>query len=145
MCRVYTIGYEGRTLDDFLVTLQENGIERIVDVREIPLSRKPGFSKGALSRALEGSGIAYEHFKELGSPKPIRDELRRTHDYLRFFADYHKYLVTQLPSVQDVYERALFGKTCLLCFERNPEECHRLEIANYLKDIMPDVEEVVNL
>src|SRR3546814_15143370 len=74
---LYTIGYEGSDIAHFLLTLQQCGIKRVIDVREVPLSRKRGFSKTALAAKLVESGIDYSHFKALGDPKPGRDAMRR--------------------------------------------------------------------
>src|SRR3546814_2896152 len=73
---LYTIGYEGSDIAHFLLTLQQCGIKRVIDVREVPLSRKRGFSKTALAAKLVESGIDYSHFKALGDPKPGRDAMR---------------------------------------------------------------------
>src|SRR5688572_16080609 len=66
MQTIFTIGYEGATLSDFIATLQVAGVRRVVDVRELPQSRRPGFSKNVLRTALEEHGFAYEHRKPLG-------------------------------------------------------------------------------
>jgi hypothetical protein len=69
----YAIGYEGSVLEDFVATLRSAGVETLIDVRDVPLSRKPGFSKSALQANLEAHGIAYVHLKGLGDPKPGRE------------------------------------------------------------------------
>ena len=73
---IYTIGYEGIDIEQFFKLLREHDIETVVDVRELPLSRKPGFSKKVLSSALNLSGLEYTHLADLGCPKPIRDRYR---------------------------------------------------------------------
>src|SRR6185503_16787729 len=66
--KIFTIGYEGTTVPEFIAALNEGGVERVIDVRALPLSRRPGFSKSALRGALEEAGIEYVHLKALGTP-----------------------------------------------------------------------------
>ena len=82
---LYTVGYEGRSIDDFVTILKSAGVTRLIDVREIPLSRKRGFSKSALKQRLDDESIAYVHYKELGSPSEIRHKLKEDWDYNYFF------------------------------------------------------------
>jgi uncharacterized protein (DUF488 family) len=77
MRTLFTIGYEGASLSDFIVTLQNSGVERLLDVREVAQSRRPGFSKTALSTALAEADIGYTHLRQLGDPKAGRDAARR--------------------------------------------------------------------
>lgn len=145
MCYVYTIGYEGLSSDSFIDILSKNEIEQVLDVREIPISRKPGFSKGILSKNLENAGISYVHMKELGSPKKIRDDLHETKDYEKFFSAYRFYIGTHFMYIQNAWELVTQKKTCLLCFEKKPTECHRSVIASCLSASMPNVDGVINL
>jgi len=78
---LFTIGYEGLSMDRFTAQLKAAGVRRVVDVRELPLSHKPGFSKRPLSRALEGAGLAYEHIPALGCPRPIRNRYRADNNW----------------------------------------------------------------
>lgn len=70
---IYTIGYEATTMADFLAALQRAGVRRVIDVRALPLSRRPGFSKSSLAAHLAEVGIEYRHLKALGTPKRGRD------------------------------------------------------------------------
>src|SRR3546814_4400352 len=88
---LYTIGYEGSDIAHFLLTLQQCGIKRVIDVREVPLSRKRGFSKTALAAKLVESGVDYRHFKALGDHKPGRDAMRRG-DFSAFGDVYSEHL-----------------------------------------------------
>ena len=92
--KLYTIGYTGFSLPEFIATLTENGIECLIDVRQLPISRKKGFAKSALQAHLNDAGIEYRHFRLLGSPSVIRHELRETGDYDRFFAEVHRHIRT---------------------------------------------------
>ena len=75
--RIFTIGYEGSTQDEFIAALQQAGVERIIDVRAVPLSRKPGFSKNVLAAGLSEAGIDYVHLKALGTPPAGREAARK--------------------------------------------------------------------
>ena len=68
MMRIFTIGYEGATMSEFLAALRNAGVERVIDVRAIANSRRPGFSKTPLRNALAEVGIDYVHLRALGTP-----------------------------------------------------------------------------
>ena len=124
--RIFTIGYEATTMGEFLDALGRAGVERVIDVRALPLSRRPGFSKTPLKAALEGAGIEYVHLKALGTPADGRTAARagRQDDLERIYADQ-----LELPEaiVQAQQMRDLAGErpSALLCYEREPGECHR--------------------
>ena len=86
--RIFTIGYEGATMGEFLAALDAAGVERVIDVRALPLSRRPGFSKSPLRAALEEAGIDYIHLKALGTPAEGRTAARagRHEDMARIYA-----------------------------------------------------------
>jgi hypothetical protein len=121
---LYTIGYEGVSLDAFLATLTAAKVTTLLDVRELAISRRKGFSKSALAAALQSVGIIYRHERALGTPRDIRHRLRRDGDFKRYFADFREYLGTQKKLIGDL-SGELTGRVTLLCFERNPTECHR--------------------
>src|SRR2546427_80970 len=75
--KVFTIGYEATTMADFLAALTGAGVERVIDVRALPLSRRPGFSKTSLAASLAEAGIDYVHLKALGTPKRGRDAAKK--------------------------------------------------------------------
>jgi len=126
---LYTFGYEGLDLGTFLVRLEEAGIRRIVDVRELPLSRKKGFSKRALSAALATRGIEYIHMNALGCPKPIRQRFKLDGDWRTYEWSFREHLRTQGAAVRAVAELAKRNVTCLLCFEADYSKCHRSLVA----------------
>lgn len=134
MKAIYTIGYEGASLDDFLRTLRQAGVTLLFDIREIPISRRKGFSKSALKQAAESAHIHYLHEKRLGSPKPIRDQLRQDHDYIAFFKHFNDYLGTQTDLLQAL-ATTLPGKVALMCYERDPDVCHRRAVAFALAEL----------
>jgi uncharacterized protein (DUF488 family) len=133
MSVVYTIGYEGTDIDRFVATLKAVGVRRLADVRALPLSRKKGFSKNKLAERLVAEGIAYLPFRQLGDPKPGRDAARAG-QYDKFRAIYGAHLESQeaRDSLDELLTVADEEPTCLLCFERDPETCHRSIVAREL-------------
>lgn len=123
-----TIGYEAAGLDDFLRTLQRARVTTLLDVRELAISRRKGFSKSALRAALDSVGIVYRHERALGAPRHIRHRLRRDGDFERYSADFREYLATQKSLVGELAAE-LTGRVALLCFERDPQQCHRSVVA----------------
>lgn len=123
---VFTIGYEGTTVDGFLAALRAVGVRRVIDVRALPLSRRPGFSKTPLSGALKEVEIDYVHLKALGTPKRGRDAAKKG-DVATLTAVYDGQLA--LPEAQvaaaRMLELAAEMPSALLCFERDPCHCHR--------------------
>lgn len=132
---LFTIGYEGAEIGDFLATLMAHEISRVVDVRDVPISRKRGFSKNLLREALSEKGIDYVHLKGLGDPKPGRDAARRG-DFSAFRKIYSLHLKTiDAQAALDAAQKlALDRVSCLLCFERDNKHCHRSIVASRLAD-----------
>jgi uncharacterized protein (DUF488 family) len=126
---VFTASYEGRTLDDFLAALKSHGIRTLADVREMPISRKRGFAKSALSTALADEGITYHHLRALGCPKPIRDAYRQDKDWARYTEAFMAHLRQQQPSVDALATLCVEAPTALLCFEADFNRCHRTYVA----------------
>lgn len=134
MNHLYTIGYEGAQIEDFVETLKLVNVDVLLDVRDLPISRRRGFAKTALRQALEGRGIVYRHEKSLGSPKPIRDELKRGWDYETFFRRYDAHLNEQQPLLERLVDE-LAGGVALMCYERNQAQCHRSAVATALAEL----------
>lgn len=130
---LYTIGYEGRTLNEFVGQLKEFDISILVDVRENPFSRKKGFSKTPLSQYLKEYDIEYLHLKTLGSPKPLRQKLRLDGNYDYFFEEYSKYIKSQMRIIEELYRIILTKICCIMCYEREPQDCHRFIVAQEIK------------
>jgi uncharacterized protein (DUF488 family) len=133
---LYTIGYEAAALEDFIATLQLAGVERVLDVREVAQSRRRGFSKNLLAAALSAVGIGYTHLRQLGDPKEGREAARRG-DIAGFQSIFEDHL--ELPETKDALATAAeicqCEATVLLCFERNPQLCHRTLVAKRLTDL----------
>lgn len=127
--KLFTVGYEGKNIDEFINILRKHSIETLIDVREIPISRKKGFSKNILNRELAAKNIEYVHFKTLGSPRLLRKKVYKDGDYEYFFKKYQKYLDTCSKELKTLCEITKEKLSCLLCFERNPSYCHRNAVA----------------
>jgi uncharacterized protein (DUF488 family) len=140
--RIFTIGYEGATVPEFIAALQKAGVERVIDVRALPLSRRPGFSKSPLKAALEEAGIEYLHLKALGTPAEGRTAARagRHNDLKRIYAGQLELPEAIVQSAQ-MLEQAREKPSALLCMEREPEHCHR----TLLLDAVAPEAEVVHL
>jgi uncharacterized protein (DUF488 family) len=124
--RVFTIGYEGATMAEFLDALKAAGVQQVADIRAIAASRRPGFAKTSLAANLKDAGIGYRHLRALGTPKPGRDAAKKG-DRATLERVYAEQL--ELPEAQA--EAAMLKAwvdelpTALLCFERDPAMCHR--------------------
>jgi uncharacterized protein (DUF488 family) len=126
----YTLGYEQSDPEEFVRRLQEHGVTRVVDVRAVPLSRKKGFSKNQLQAILADAHIDYFHMQTLGAPKTIRDELMATGSWWTYTKKYiDQILSSRQEDVDVLISMAKKEKISLLCFERNPRECHRSLVA----------------
>jgi len=124
--RLFTIGYEGATVPEFLTALQNAGVERVIDVRAIPNSRRPGFSKTPLRNALAEEGIDYVHLRALGTPADGRAAARagRDTDLKRIYAGQLE-LPEAIAQSAQMLDLAAEMPSALLCYERDPAHCHR--------------------
>ena len=124
--RIFTIGYEAATMGDFLAALKSAGVQRVIDVRALPLSRRPGFSKTPLRGALQEVGIDYVHLKALGTPAAGRDAARKGHheELKRIYAGQLE-LPEAIAQGAEMLDLAAEKPSALLCFERDPAGCHR--------------------
>jgi uncharacterized protein (DUF488 family) len=131
MMRVFTIGYEGATVPEFIAALHKARVERVIDVRALPLSRRPGFSKSPLKAALAEAGIEYLHLKALGTPAEGRSAARagRHEDLKRIYAGQLE-LPEAIAQSAQMLELAREKSSALLCMEREPEHCHRTLLLN---------------
>ncbi|WP_114228364.1 MULTISPECIES: DUF488 family protein [Sphingomonas] len=136
--RFFTIGYEGTTVADFLAALKAAGVTRLVDIRALPLSRRPGFSKSPLRAALAEAGIEYAHLRALGTPAAGREAARkgRQAELERIYREQLELPEAMAASAQ-LRELAVEAPTALLCFEREPAGCHR---SLWLRWEAPDAE-----
>jgi uncharacterized protein (DUF488 family) len=124
--RIFTIGYESVTVGEFLAALKSAGVERVIDVRALPLSRRPGFSKTPLTAALAEARIEYIHLKALGTPAEGRSAARagRHADMARIYAGQLELPEAMAQSAQ-MLDLAAEKPSALLCMVREPGRCHR--------------------
>jgi uncharacterized protein (DUF488 family) len=130
----FTIGYQGHSVESLIRSLNENSIDVLLDVRENPWSRKPGFSKTKLQAAVEAAGISYIHEPTLGTPSEIREIYRDTGDTSMALTEYSRYLRETPGPLADLAAMASDKRVCLLCLERDHNLCHRGVIAQHLSE-----------
>jgi uncharacterized protein (DUF488 family) len=132
MQRFYTVGYEGLILDALVALLGQHGVEHVIDVRKLPLSRKPGFSKRGMAAALAAAGLGYSHLAALGTPQELRDAVRATRDYEAFFRAMEQQIAGEPEALDAALELISRQRCALLCVEADPRHCHRLAVAEQL-------------
>ena len=132
---LFTLGYEGLTIDAFIARLQAAQVITVVDVRELPLSRKKGFSKTAFCTALAAHGIAYLHAPALGCPKPIRNQYKADGNWQTYTREFLKYIKTQDASLRELVKIAQATPACLVCFESDYSTCHRTYVARAARQL----------
>jgi uncharacterized protein (DUF488 family) len=138
--RIFTIGYEGTTVAEFLAALKEAGVKRVIDVRAVPNSRRPGFSKNLLRNELAQVGIDYVHLRALGTPSDGRAAARagRHQDLERIYAGQLE-LPEAIAQGAQMLDLAKEKPSALLCYEREPGGCHRTLL---LRAVAPDADVV---
>jgi uncharacterized protein (DUF488 family) len=136
---LFTIGYAGRTPDELVAELREAGVDRIVDVRELPLSRRRGFSKSSLRDTLARAGIGYDHVRALGNPKPFRDQYK-SGDTAGGAGAFRRHLHNgSYPALVELADSLDDSRTCLLCVEEEHDVCHRAVIAGAVAERLPKI------
>ncbi len=138
---VFTIGYEGTSLEKYLNKLVKNNIKLLIDVRKNPLSMKYGFSKTLLKRFCESLGIKYLHIPEVGINSNQRQTLEKQEDYQILFEIYKNTTLKETSTQQQEIINLLneHYRIALTCFESNICQCHRLPLAESLKSIQSDL------
>lgn len=132
---IYTIGYESTSLPSVIEALRARGVKTLIDVRELPLSRRAGFSKRPLNAELSDAGIGYVHLRALGTPKEGRVASKQRKMPL-FWRIVEAQLATE-GAARDLAAAAELGRrgpACLLCFEADPERCHRRRVGELLAE-----------
>ena len=123
---LFTIGYEGRALDELIAVLSSQKIDRVIDIRGLPLSRRRGFSKTPLGTALAAVGIEYLHMREAGNPyRKLKDTIPRD----ELLAKYKTHFARARDAVENVAGQARGHRAALLCYEAEPAQCHRSLLA----------------
>ena len=128
---IFTIGYEGKSFEEFLQALKSNDIKALIDVRIKPHSRKAGFSKTKMSDVLPEEGIEYSHHKELGTPLYMMEEMKKNGHY--DLEEYRKYLLENKSVLTDFLDGNKHHRIALMCFELKPSDCHRSIVADELR------------
>lgn len=130
----FTIGYEGKSLDRYLNCLIENDIKALCDVRKNPISRKHGFSKRQLEKAVNNIDIEYMHIPELGIASEKRRNLKTREDYERLFEDYQNITLKNNSHAIEKLCQLFWDKrrVAITCFESDVCMCHRGQIAKAL-------------
>jgi uncharacterized protein (DUF488 family) len=124
--RIFTIGYEGATVSELLAALEQAGVKRVIDVRAVPNSRRPGFSKTPLRNALAEANIDYVHLRALGTPADGRAAARAgRHDELERIYAGQLELPEAIAQVAQMVDLAKERPSAVLCYERDPSGCHR--------------------
>jgi hypothetical protein len=131
---VYSLGYQGRDLDEVLALIQSHEIEQVIDVRGNAFSRKPGFSGPAFREALALVGVGYLHLPELGCALTSRHALWRGGSRESFLEEYRRRLADHSGAFATLVERIGSRRTMLICLERDPERCHRAVLEQKLRE-----------
>lgn len=132
MQALFTIGYEGRKIEDVVAALLQHDVDLLLDVRAVVSSRKPGFSKGPLSRSLVATGIEYWHERRFGTSSDVRQAYRKSGDAETFRDAYRTYLASVADVVAEYGLKLRGRRCCLLCLEADPGHCHRSLLADAL-------------
>jgi uncharacterized protein (DUF488 family) len=133
--RAYSLGYEGMNLDSYVDVLKFHKISVVVDVRETPWSYKPGFSKKPLAERLDAEGISYVHLKSAGNPSRNRKLGLPQRKVIELYKEHLDSDPSCLRPILDLIKsHATSGAVCLLCFEKEPHDCHRKVILDRLAE-----------
>ncbi len=133
MHKLYTIGYEGASVENLVAALRDAGVKHLIDIRFSPYSRRDDFSRETLKPAIEAYGLAYSHIRELGNPPAGREAARLGHR-----AAYREIFMGHLDStdgkrgLDQALALAKTAPSCLMCLERNHRHCHRSMVAERL-------------
>ncbi len=133
---IYTAGYEGKTVDEFLNLLMKSGISRLIDVRYNPISRRYGFHKSTLLRLCSSLKIDYQHLPGLGIPGSEREHLDSDRQYVSLFDNYRLSLPSREKDLTGISRLLKSKPSVLVCMEANPKLCHRNVLAQYLTTLI---------
>jgi uncharacterized protein (DUF488 family) len=133
-------GYEHDDINSFVKKLEKNRVKFLIDVRELPLSRKKYFSKNGLTSKVEDKKIEYIHYGVLGSPRDIRRKLRNHEmSYADFFFNYRKHILENKGAIFEIAKLLEERDICLMCYEEATEQCHRSILVDELQKILPNL------
>jgi len=144
---LFTIGYEGRDIEEYLELLKRNMVKLVIDVRRNPISRKRGFSKTRMREALSNEGIDYIHFPQLGIESERRKGLKNRSDYLSLFSWYEEEVLIRehdtLMEIISILNES--DRIALTCYEADFTFCHRSRVSNMLSEIAESELDLVHL
>lgn len=134
--KLYTIGYEGISLEEYLNKLLINDIKVLCDVRKKSFSMKYGFSKKQLQHACENLDIKYIHIPDLGIESSDRKELNSQEDYDKLFIEYKNTTLkkTAKQQLQLIELTNKYNRVAITCFEANIHQCHRKHLAESIQN-----------
>ncbi len=142
---LFTTGYAGFDSTNFLWKLRLDNVEVVIDVRDNPFSRNRAFSQVALKRHLEQNGVEYIHMQQFGVPGSLRQSLRAGGNLNEYFEAYREYLQGAESTVWAIVPKLLDKRCCFLCLEKNPFECHRSVLAEWIANLQEDTFEVKHI
>ncbi len=145
MIELMTVGYEGQTPEAFFELLERCHVSMLVDVRELPISRRPGFAKSALKAAVTARGMKYEHVAELGCPRAVRHEYRDDGDWTNYTRRFKEYLETQETALERLAAWMQTERCCLVCYEEDYNFCHRSFVAERVVALAGDSVRIYHL
>jgi len=130
---IFSIGYEGKPIGAFIALLRQHGVERIIDVRQAPYSRKPGFSKKPLEASLLNAGIEYVGIPELGTDKASRDAQKEDDDIAPILKEYKIKFQNNITHYNHLKTLAREKASAIMCYEEDYRQCHRQVIGERLE------------
>lgn len=140
---LFTIGYEGKSIEEYLEVLRHNMVDLVIDVRRNPVSRKYGFSKNRMRAVLQAEGIGYVHYPQLGIESSRRKGLSKETDYMALLSWYEDEV---LPKEQETLSEIIIilhesRRVALTCYEADHNCCHRSRVSSRLAEIAePDLD-----
>ena len=137
MAHCFTIGYQGRSLEDLCSVLFNYGVDQLIDIRERAWSNRPEFRKQALEQGLATVGIEYEHFKEAGNPFRPRNGQNKSFEACA--REYRRYLRENSDVLDEAEEFLLGSSVAFFCYEANSKECHRSVLVEELSRRMSEL------
>jgi len=133
--KLFSIGYEGKSIEQFINLLLINNVRVLCDIRSNPLSRKFGFSQDKLKHVTESVGISYIHIPSLGIESQLRQSLETQEDYANLFAKYKETLPSKKQALQELFSLVKSNiRVAIMCFEKDPNCCHRNIVKNFLTE-----------
>jgi uncharacterized protein (DUF488 family) len=144
---LYTIGYEGKSLEKFLNELYQKDVKVLIDVRKNPVSMKFGFSKNQLEDATEKLNIKYLHLPNLGIDSSKRKSLKSKSDYSNLFIEYSKIVIpSNIDSLKKIDDLIKINKrVAITCFEKDFCDCHRSKVSEAILNLLKPTYEVIHL